>query len=124
MDLTLRIVLLIIGILFLAFVLIRIRRGKYMLKYALIWIVLSVVGIIAAIFPDIVYLVAGLLGFSIPSNFVYFSLICFLLISNFVFCGILSRQESMIKDMIQEISLLKGIDNNEHDDDSCSMQDQ
>lgn len=107
MDLTLRIILLVVSVLFLAFVLFRIRRGRYLLKYSLIWIVLSVLGVVASIFPGWIYSLASICGFATPSNFVYFVLIILLLISNLVICGVLSKQETTIKSLIQEISILK-----------------
>lgn len=108
MNMTLRIVLLILSASFLLFTLYRVRKGHYLLKYSLIWIFFSMVGLAAAIFPDWVSWLAVLLGFSIPSNFVYFALIVFLLISNLILCGILSRQETTIKTLVQEVSILKG----------------
>ncbi len=107
MDMTLRILLLVLSLLFLAFVLLRVRRGRYLLKYSLIWIVLSLLGVVAAIFPNWVYALAYALGFSVPSNFVYFVLIGLLLVSNLFVCGILSRQETLLKSLTQEISILK-----------------
>lgn len=107
MELTLRIFLFVLSVLFLAFVLLRIRRGRYLLKYSLIWIVLSTIGVISAIIPNWIYSVSHVLGFAAPSNFVYFILIGFLLITNIIFGGILSRQENMVKSLIQEVSLLK-----------------
>ena len=107
MDLTLRIVLLVASILFLIFVLVRIRRGKYLLKYSFIWIVLSFIGLISAIFPEWIYFFTYALGFSVPSNFVYFALIAFLLVSNLVLSGIISSQENKLKNVIQELSILK-----------------
>lgn len=107
MDVTLRIVLLVASVLFLAFVLFRIRRGKYLLKYSLIWIALSLLGVISSIFPEWIVFLAHVAGFSVPSNFVYFALIILLLISNLILCGILSRQETTIKSVVQELSILK-----------------
>lgn len=107
MDITLRIVLLVLSIVFLLFVLLRVRRGQYLLKYSLIWIALSLIGVLCAVFPDWLFSLAYLLGFSVPSNFVYFALIGFLLISNLVLCGVLSRQETMLKSIVQELSILK-----------------
>lgn len=110
MDLTLRVFLFVICVLFLAFVLLRIRRGQYLLKYSITWILLSVIGVISAIYPNWIYALAYALGFAAPSNFVYLVLLAFLLISNLIFCGILSRQETMIKSIVQEISLLGAVE--------------
>lgn len=107
MDITLRIVLLVASVLFLAFVLLRVRRGRYLLKYSLLWIALSLIGVVSAIFPEWLYSVAYALGFSTPSNFVYFALIGVLLIANLILCGVLSRQEVMLKSIVQELSIIK-----------------
>lgn len=107
MDITLRIVLLVVSILFLVFVLLRVRRGRYLLKYSLLWIALSLLGVVCAVFPEGLFAIAHLLGFSVPSNFVYFALIGVLLIANVILCGVLSRQEVMLKSIIQELSILK-----------------
>lgn len=107
MDITLRIVLLVVSVLFLAFVLLRVRRGHYLLKYSLLWIVLSFLGVVSAIFPEWLSALAILCGFSAPSNFVYFALIVFLLISNLVLCGVLSKQETTLKSIMQELSIMR-----------------
>lgn len=107
MDITLRIVLLVVSILFLAFVLLRVRRGRYLLKYSLLWIMLSLLGVVSAIFPRWLETLGSLCGFSTPSNFVYFALIVFLLISNLILCGVLSKQETTLKSIMQELSIMK-----------------
>lgn len=96
-----------ISILYLVFVLLRVRRGEYLLKYALLWVFLSILGVFFAAFPQCLVSLAHLLGFSVPSNFVYFALIVFLLISNLMLCGVLSRQEIMLKSIAQELSIMK-----------------
>lgn len=116
MDITLRIVLLVISFLFLAYVLVRVRRGKYLLKYSLVWILLSILGIFSAIFPVWLFELANVLGFSIPSNFVYFALIAFLFVLNIILSGIISRQEMTLKTIIQELSLIKAQQRHEEDD--------
>lgn len=107
MDFTLRIVLLLASVAFLGYVLFRTRRGKYLLKYSLIWIAFSILGVISSIFPEWIVLLAHAAGFSVPSNFVYFALIIILLVSNLIMCGILSRQETIMKTIVQELSILK-----------------
>lgn len=64
-------------------------------------------GVFFAVFPQCLAFLAHLLGFSVPSNFVYFALIAFLLISNLMLCGVLSRQEIMLKSVVQELSIMK-----------------
>lgn len=112
MEITLRIVLLVVSVFFLAFVLFRVRRGKYLLKYSLVWILLSILGVISSVWPGWIYHLAGVCGFTSPSNFVYFVLIALLLISNLVMCGVLSRQETMIKSIVQTVSILNATNEN------------
>lgn len=107
MNFTLRMVLLLVSLFFLIFVLYRVRKGRYMLKYSLVWILLSVVGVISSLFPHVISFLSVWLGFNVPSNFVYFALIVFLMVWNLVLCGVLSRQETAIKSLVQEVSMLK-----------------
>ena len=116
MEITLRIVLLVVSVLFLAFVLFRVRRGKYLLKYSLIWILLSALGVVSSVYPVWIYWIATVCGFSSPSNFVYFVLIILLLISNVMMCGVLSTQEPLIKALVPEVSIIKESQGKENED--------
>lgn len=116
MDFTLRMVLLVASVAFLGYVLFRTRRGKYLLKYSLIWIAFSILGVISSIFPEWIVFLAHAAGFSVPSNFVYFALIIILLVSNLIMCGILSRQETIMKTIVQELSILKASLGEERDE--------
>lgn len=109
MNIILQILLLFVSVFFLVFVLYRVRKGKYLLKYSFVWIVLSVIGVFASCFPQILAIISNSLGFYVTSNFVYFVLIVFLLIWNLILCGILSKQETSIKSLVQELSIVQAL---------------
>lgn len=107
MSIILRILLLTVSLVFLAYTLYKVRKYKYLLKYALVWIFLSIAGVICAIFPEAVGWISSAIGFDVTSNFVYFVLIGFLLVWNLLLCGVLSRLENTVKMLVQETSLEK-----------------
>lgn len=109
MNLTLRIVLLLVSLFFLGFVLYGVRKRRYLLKYSLVWILLSAIGVLASLFPRAVSFLAATTGFVVPSNFVYFALVLFLMVWSLIMCGVLSRQETTIKSLVQEVSMLKAL---------------
>lgn len=82
-----------------------------MLKYSLLWVALSAVVCLCAIFPEPVYTVAGILGFETPSNFIFVIAIFFLLAISLSLSIIASKQTDYIKTLMQEISLLKKQEN-------------
>lgn len=57
----------------LVFVLELVRREKLTFKYAFGWILLSLAGMILTIFHSLLYSFSYLLGFELPSNFIFFS---------------------------------------------------
>lgn len=107
MTVALRIFLIIIAIAFLVEVFRLVSAGKLQLKYSLLWMLLSVVLIICAIFPGIVYFFSGLLGFQVASNFVYLVSIIGLLGICLSLTVIVSWQARDIRKLIQEVTLMQ-----------------
>lgn len=102
-----RIILIAICILFFAYIINLVFRKKLMLKYSLLWLALSIVVALCAIFPSIIYSISDLLGFITPSNFIFLVAIFFLLTIALSLSVIASRQTANIKRLVQEIALLK-----------------
>ena len=99
--------LIIVCLSFLLFVLLMIRRDRFLLRYSIIWVLLGVLGLLAAIFPGAVSWLSGLIGFETSVNFVFLVCIVFLFVSALMFVAALSNQAARIKLLIQEVSLLK-----------------
>ena len=75
------------------------------IEYALFWIVLPVLMIVMAIFPEIVYWITIRLGFISPANFVYLFIIAVLLIKSFMMTIEISMLENKVKDLVQRIAI-------------------
>lgn len=107
MTVALRIFLIIIAIAFLVEVFRLVSAGKLQLKYSLLWMLLSVVLIICAIVPGVVYFFSDLLGFQVASNFVYLVSIIGLLGICLSLTVIVSWQARDIRKLIQEVTLMQ-----------------
>lgn len=107
MSWLLQVFLVVVCLVFLAYVLLMVRRDRFLLKYAFAWILLDVLGLVGAVFPDSVKWLSLKLGFETPVNFVFLVCIFILVMSSLVFVAALSRQSSLIKELVQEVSLLR-----------------
>lgn len=93
--------LLLVGIVRLVF------KGRLQLKYSLMWLVLSLLLIVVAVFPGIVTWLAGLLGFLAPSNLVLFAAVFCLLLVCLSLTVIVSWQSRDIRSLIQRVALIE-----------------
>lgn len=84
-----------------------IRKKKINIKYSVVWIVLFGLLFIFLIIPGFLESMTKMLGFSISSNMIFSLLIGVLVIINITFTAILSSQDKKIRNLIQEISILK-----------------
>lgn len=82
------IVVALVCLLFLICVVWQIKKGKLLLRYALLWLVLAAVIMLAALFHDCLYPISSMLGFEAPSNFV-------ILVALFFFWQYASRSASL-----------------------------
>lgn len=99
--------MLIIAILFLAFVVKHINKNKLLFEQAFLWIIIALVLIVFSIFSSIPNRLSDALGFSLTSNFLLFFAVLFLLTITFLLSIQLSNQKEQTKTLIQELSILK-----------------
>ena len=107
MSLPLRIFLIAICVAFLGYVLLMVRRERFLLKYAIVWVLLAVLGVLAAIFPEGVGWFSSLLGFETPVNFAFLVCIVFLMVASIMLVAALSKQSLLVKKLVQEVSILR-----------------
>lgn len=107
MSVLLRAFLITVCCAFLIYVLLMVRRDRFLLKYSIVWVLLGVLGIIAAVFPGGVIWLSAALGFETPVNFAFLVCIVFLMAASLVFVAALSKQSMLVKNLVQELSLLK-----------------
>ena len=103
----LSIVMLIASIFFLYLVIRNINKNNILFEQAFMWIVISLVLIVIAVFDTIPGYFARLLGFELTSNFLLSITIFFLLVIVFLQTMTLSKQKEQIKHLVQELSILK-----------------
>lgn len=110
----------IIGSVILLLVILELIRRKYLReRYALIWIVTGSLFLLLSIKLDILVQISGFLGFSVPSNALFFFGILFLVLIVFGLSVITSRLAEKNKVLTQEVVLLKkrveDLENSEND---------
>lgn len=81
-------------------------KKRLRLKYSLMWLTLSLLALLCAIFPEPIYGLAHILGFAVPSNMVFFLAIFFLLALCLSLTVIVSWQARDIRQLIQEIAVI------------------
>jgi hypothetical protein len=98
----------IIGSIILLLVIFELIRRKYLQeRYSLIWIVTGTLFLLLSIRVDILYRISDFLGFSIPSNALFFFGVLFLILIVLGLSVITSRLSVKNKILAQEVVLLK-----------------
>lgn len=103
----LRIEMILIAIAMITIVILSVNRKKMCIQYSLIWILLSAILLIIAVFPGIVFFLCDLLEIQTPSNLIYLAGILALFLIAFSQTVIISKQSERIQFLIQTISLEK-----------------
>ncbi len=112
MSITLRVVLIAVSLLAFLYIIMKIRHSKMQIEYALFWIVLSVMMMVMAVVPQLLYWLTGVLGFMSTSNLVYLIIIGILLLKVFMMTIEISDLEQKVQNLVQEL----GINEKKHDD--------
>ena len=95
----------IVIVLFVAYSFPLIKKDKLSIRYSLSWYILSVILLIAVWFPNLLVVLANLLGIYSPMNLVFFVGFCLSLWILFSLTRIVSIQSSKIKSLAQQIAL-------------------
>lgn len=83
-----------------------IKKMEMRIKYSLIWLTLSLLLLILAIFPKTIMFIAGVLNISSDTNTLYMMAISFLYIISFSFSIMFSRNSRKITTLVQYIAVL------------------
>lgn len=105
MTQTARLFISIVIILFVVYSFHLIKKDKLSIRYSLSWYILSVILLIAVWFPNLLVVLANLLGIYSPINLVFFVGFCLSLWILFSLTRIVSIQSSKIKSLAQQIAL-------------------
>lgn len=102
-----RILALLLALLFLAFVVELTRRERLTFKYAFGWMTVSVFGVLLALFDHLLRDASQRLGFELPSNFVFFTILAGLIFLSLLLTIFSSQQNIRNDRMAQKIALLE-----------------
>lgn len=105
MSVALRICLVALSIISLFYIIRKIRYSKMQIEYTLFWIVLSIIMILMAVFPQIVYWITIAMGMVSAANVVYLLIIGILLVKVFMMTIEISNLESKVQALIQEVGI-------------------
>lgn len=83
-----------------------VAQERLLLKYSLLWMALTAVILLCALFPLPLFEMSHVVGFESPSNFVFFIGLFFLLAITLSLSSIVSKQSILIKNLVQEQALL------------------
>lgn len=107
MSLELRITLFIFSLLTFVFIISRIRKSKVRLEDSIFWLCLGLLLLILAIFPQIFYFLSSIVGTMAPVNLVFLFFIFILLIVTFNLSMRISRADTKIKELTQQLAVEK-----------------
>ncbi len=107
MWMSLRINMFLIAFITFIFVIRKVKSNTIHIKDTVVWILWTALLLVLAVFPNILLWISNLLGIELLSNTVFFMVIGFLYVALFLLSQKLSLQEEKIKNLSQEIGLLK-----------------
>lgn len=107
MDLTLRIALIVITVIYLCVVLKAIKNKKVQISFSVLWILIGLILFIALAIPNLVDNISRMLGFELSVNMIFCVaiFICFYLIFNLNIMFSKESKKNIL--LVQEISILK-----------------
>lgn len=85
----------------------QIRRGKMNLNHSLLWILGSLVLLLAAVFPGTIYWLSEKIGIELPINMVFLSFSFFAIIFFVYLTRVISREDWVNRRLTQQVALLE-----------------
>lgn len=89
------------------FVIYKVRKSNVRIDDMIIWIIGSVILLILSIFPVISDYLSEMIGFRTAANFIFTSILGFLLLMIFTLSVKLSQQHEKIKELTHKIAILE-----------------
>lgn len=107
MQITLKIALILIVLIYVFCIMKAVKRKKMRIGYLIFWCIIAVILIIALLIPNLVENVASLLGFEMPINMIFSGAIFIILYLIFNLTILITKEYNKNVLLIQEISMLK-----------------
>ena len=84
-----------------------VRRERLTFKYAVGWLGASALAIFFSVFHNYLFALAEFLGFQLPSNFIFFALLCAFVLLGLLLTVFLCQQNSRNDRMAKKIGILE-----------------
>lgn len=107
MSTPLRVTLIVVSLLTLLYMTRKVRSSKIRLEDSVFWFCFAVLLLLLSIFPQVFYVLAGIVGTMSVSNFVFLFFIFFLLIACFVLSVRVSQLDTKLKGLTQQLAIEK-----------------
>ncbi|KXT79143.1 DUF2304 domain-containing protein [Streptococcus sp. DD13] len=107
MSLFLQIEMFVLAILILYAIIRMVNNRSFSVRRATPWLVIGLILVFISLFPQVVSWLAHRAGFALTMNFLLFAAVLFLFVLEIFDTSSSSRKEEQIKQLIQEVSLLK-----------------
>lgn len=107
MTLELRVVLVVVSLITLIFVARKVRSSKVKLEDSIFWFCFAVLILVVSIFPQVFYWLSSLAGTDAPVHFVFLFFIFVLLVQSFNLNMRISRADTKIKELTQQLAIEK-----------------
>ena len=106
MSITLRISLIIGIVIYFSLILYLIRKQKFVLKYALLWMGAGFVALLAVVFPNMVKVIVDITGVKSEVNGVFSIILFFIILILISLTSIVSMQGKKIRELAQYVAVL------------------
>lgn len=107
MQISLKIALIIIVLLYIFFIMKSVKRKNMRIGYLIFWSITGVLLIIALLIPNLVENISHIIGFEMPINMIFCVAIFIILYLIFDLTTLISKTQNENVMLIQEISILK-----------------
>lgn len=84
-----------------------VKKNKISVRYSIVWFLCLLLLTLFTIFPNLLGFVTNLVGIQVSSNFIFAFMIGVLFIITLSLTIIVSEEQEKIKQLIQEVSILK-----------------
>lgn len=84
-----------------------IRRQTMTFRYAFFWLSSSLFVMFLAFKPGLIFQLSGALGFQLPSNFIFFLMLCFFVFLSLSLTVYINEQNSRTETLAQHIAFLE-----------------
>jgi hypothetical protein len=89
------------------FVMELVRRERLTFKYAMGWLIASALAVFFSVFHKILFDISAFFGFELPSNFIFFALLCTFVLLGLLLTVFLCQQNSRNDRMAKKIGILE-----------------